>query len=77
MGFFTPLVGFAEPSSLPEWGSWCALLQAEVHAVLQKFCGGVLEERQNKAKLHVKPVAAVGFIYHIFIFPTILSNAER
>lgn len=75
--FFTPLLGSAEPLSLLEQSSWCAPWQAELPAVSQKFCGGVLEERQSKAKVHVKLGAAVCCIYLSFIFPTTFSNVER
>lgn len=76
-GFFYPFTRLCRAIRPLEWGSWCAVLQAELPAASQKFCGGVLKERQNKAKLHFKLLAAVYFIYLIFIFPTTFSNVER
>lgn len=75
--FFTPLLDSAEPTSLPEQSGWCTPSRAELPAVLQKLCSGVLEERWYKAKLHIKLAAAVCSIYLIFMFPITFSNVER
>lgn len=69
---FTPLLGSAEPSSLLEWGCGCAVVQ---QSCLQS--GKILwwSWKKDKAKLHVKVVAAECFIY--VIFPTTFCNAEK
>lgn len=72
--YFTPLLGSAEPPSLLEWGCGCAFVQ---QSCLQSGKNSVveLEKRKNKAKLHVKMVAAECFIY--IIFPTTFCDVEK
>lgn len=71
---FYPFTGLCRATSLLEWGCGCAFGQ---QSCLQSGKSSVveLEERQNKAQLHVKMVAAEIFIY--VIFPTTFCNVEK